>query len=242
MENNNKKVCKICGMPMTNYINNIPYCKRHYLQIKRHGKILNRTIYEPNEWKVLNNYAICITYNKYGIPNNIVKVDIDKMEELKRYKIYCRKHDCGKQYACLSINGKKVLLHRYLMNVYNKEYTLNSSIDHINGDSLDNRMSNLRICSHKDNMKNIKKGDKIIGVYKSPNKNNKWIARIMSNYKTIDLGYFNTFEEAVIARLTKEKELCNEYGPNSKLYYLLDYPSPIKELKNVLERECNRIG
>ena len=36
----------------------------------------------------------------------------------------------------------------------------------------------------------------------------------MVNYHTINLGYFDTFEEAVLARLTKEKEVCGEYdGP-----------------------------
>ena len=215
-------------------MNGDPYCKKHYLQMKRHGKILERTIFDKNEWKIFTDYAICITYNKEGTPNGIVKVDIDKVQDLKQYKIYCRTHDCGKQYACICIDGRKVLLHRYLMNIYNQEYTLQTCVDHINGDSLDNRIANLRICSHKDNMKNIRKGKKIIGVSKSPNKNNKWIARIMSNYKTINLGYFDTYEQAVIARISKEKELFEDYGPNSSLYYLLDYPSPIDKLKEVL--------
>lgn len=237
-----KQLCIICGTPMDSHFEGNPYCKKHYLQMKRHGRILNRTIFDKNEWKILKDYAICITYNKQGEPNSIIKVDIDKVEDLKKYKIYCRTHDCGKQYACLTIDNKKVLLHRYLMGIYNQEYTLKSCIDHINGDSLDNRLSNLRICSHTDNMKNIRKDNKIIGISKSPNKNNRWIARIMSNYRTLNLGYFDTYEEAVIARLTKEKELCGEFGPNSSLYYILDHPSPIKELQKVLQGECNRIG
>ena len=56
----------------------------------------------------------------------------------------------------------------------------------------------------------------------------------MSNYKTINLGYFDTYEQAVIARISKEKELFGDYGPNSSLYYLLDYPSSIDKLKEVL--------
>ena len=56
----------------------------------------------------------------------------------------------------------------------------------------------------------------------------------MSNYKAIHIGTFDTYEEAVIARLTKEKELCGEYGPNKDLYYLISHPSPIEELKKVL--------
>ena len=228
------EVCVVCGKPLDSHFNGSAYCKKHYLQMRRHGKILDRTIFDKNEWKLLEKYAICITYNKKGIPNSIIKVDLENVEKLRHYKIYCRTHDCGKQYACLNVNGRKVLLHRYLLNIHNQEYTLKSCIDHINGDSLDNRVSNLRICSMKQNLQNIRKGNKIIGISKSPNKNDRWIARIMSNYKTINLGYFDTYEEAVIARLKKEKEICGSFGPNKDLYYLLDYLSPIEELKKVL--------
>ena len=58
----------------------------------------------------------------------------------------------------------------------------------------------------------------------------KWTARICHNYKTIYLGYYDTAEEALLARLKKEQELCGEYGPNKDLYYVLNHPSPIKEL------------
>ena len=203
--------------------------------MKRHGRVLRRTIYDSNEWLLFDDYAACITYKREGSPGGIVKVDRDKVENLKRYKIYCRKHDCGKQYACITVDGRKVLLHRYLLGIYNEEYTLRTTVDHINGDSLDNRLCNLRICSQSDNMKNIRKDRKIIGVHKSPNKNNRWIARIMSNYKTINIGYFDTYEEAVLARLKVEEKLCGEFGPNKELYYLLRHPSPITELKKVLE-------
>ena len=56
----------------------------------------------------------------------------------------------------------------------------------------------------------------------------------MSNYKTINIGYYDTFEEAVLARISKEFELFGEFGPNKKFYYLLSHPSPIDELKKVL--------
>lgn len=83
-------------------------------------------------------------------------------------------------------------------------------------------------------MQNIKKKNKITGVEKGPNNNGKWVARIMSNYKSIHIGTFNTYEEAVLARLTKEQELCKEFGPNKDLYYLINHPTPIEELKKVL--------
>ena len=33
----------------------------------------------------------------------------------------------------------------------------------------------------------------------------------------------------------KEKELCGEYGPNSDLFYILNLPSPLEELKKVFQ-------
>jgi hypothetical protein len=43
------------------------------------------------------------------------------------------------------------------------------------------------------------------------------------------LGYFDTEQEAVIARLTKEFELCGDYGPNKDLYHLLGHCSKARE-------------
>ena len=51
-----------------------------------------------------------------------------------------------------------------------------------------------------------------------------------------------TFEEAVYSRLVWEKEHFKEYSPNKYLFYVLDHPSPIEELKQLFEKECNRIG
>lgn len=187
------------------------------------GKITKRTIYDPNEYILHDDYAECITYDKEGNETARIKVDLDKVEELKQFKIYIRKQGGDTWYAAISINGKKVLLHRYLMGMHEEEYSIKKVVDHINGD----RVQNLRVCEHKDNMKNIRKGNKVIGV--SQLKNGKWAARIMHNYKGMHLGYFDTEQEAVIARLTKEFELCGDYGPNKDLYHLLGHCSKARE-------------
>lgn len=102
------------------------------------------------------------------------------------------------------------------------------------GDSLDNRKSNLRVCSHRENMKNIRKKDKVIGV--SIKKDGRYTSRIMNNYKTLNLGIFETYEEAVLARITKEYELCGEYGPNKDLFYVLNLPYPLEELSKIFQK------
>lgn len=215
--------CEVCENQAFARFHEQPLCKRHYMQMYHNGKFLDRTIFEPNKWELFEDHAICVTYNKKGVANSIVKVDLDKVEELRQFKIYCRLNN-GKRYACISIGGRKILLHRYLMGIHNNEYTLSTTIDHMNGDSLDNRMANLRICPQRDNMKNIHKEGKVTGV--SHLRNGKWVARIMSNYRTLNLGTFDDKEGAIIARLKKEKELFGEFGPNRELYYLLDHPSP----------------
>ncbi len=124
------------------------------------GKITERTIYDPNEYILHDDYAECITYDKEGNETARIKVDLDKVGELKQFKIYIRKQGGDTWYAAISINGKKILLHRYLMGVHEEEYSIKKVVDHINGDKLDNRIQNLRVCEHKDNMKNIRKGSK----------------------------------------------------------------------------------
>jgi hypothetical protein len=64
-------------------------------------------------------------------------------------------------------------------------------LDHINQIKTDNRISNLRIVSHSQNMYNT--NSKGYYWHKS---SNKWRSRITFEGKNIHLGYFNTEEEA----------------------------------------------
>lgn len=77
-------------------------------------------------------------------------------------------------------------------------------VDHINGDGLDNRRRNLRVCTNSQNQwnrrisKRNKTGEK--GVSVDPKgSNKKWHASISVSGKSISLGYFTTKTEAAKA-------------------------------------------
>lgn len=88
-------------------------------------------------------------------------------------------------------------------------------IDHINGDRLDNRLSNLRMVSTATNLRNQKRrGNNTSGhTGVSFNKQlKKWDVRIHSNNKQFYLGSFTEKEDAVAVR--KEAEKKYKYHPN----------------------------
>jgi len=71
----------------------------------------------------------------------------------------------------------------------------NSMLDHMNGDSLDNRPSNLREVTHSTNLANSKHRNRLLptGVYA---KNGRFQARISVNKALRTLGTFDTPKEA----------------------------------------------
>lgn len=76
------------------------------------------------------------------------------------------RNQMGKNYAHFSLkgSGKKVAIHRFLLGLSDIKYSIDQVVDHINGDSLDNRKSNLRICTQHQNTQNGRKKGKIVGV------------------------------------------------------------------------------
>ena len=87
--------------------------------------------------------------------------------------------------------------------------------DHINGDGLDNRKQNLRICTHAENLRNRRLGKNNTSGYKgvSWHKLHKlWYAHISHNKKLMSLGYFKDKEEAAKAYDRKAIELFGEFA------------------------------
>lgn len=122
------------------------------------------------------------------------------------------KHNQG--YRATSIDWKRYLLHRLAWLYVYGEFP-NGFIDHINRDRSDNRISNLRVVSRSENQQNHKlsKTNKsgVAGVIWAK-KDKRWHARIWLGGKTKNLGYFKTFEEAVLARKQAEKEFYSLPG------------------------------
>lgn len=90
-----------------------------------------------------------------------------------------------------------IWLHRQIMNCPKGLF-----VDHINGNPLDNRKSNLRICSHKQNMQNIIKKKSHSSLYKGVvwvKERKKWVAAIHLNYKRFYIGGFENELHAAMA-------------------------------------------
>lgn len=105
---------------------------------------------------------------------------------------------------------KKLRLHRYLMD----EIDPNIFIDHIDGNPLNNRKSNLRRTTPAQNAQNHKMSKANTsganGVYWNK-RNKRWCALISINSKLTYLGYFDTKEEAIQARKKAEEKYYGEY-------------------------------
>lgn len=106
-------------------------------------------------------------------------------------------------------------MHRIIMNCPEDR-----QVDHINGDGLDNRKSNLRVCTQRQNSCNTLKYSTNKSGYKGVSfskDTNKWRATIVVNYKQIHLGLFNTPEEAAEAYINKAREIQGEFFPKNRV-------------------------
>jgi len=141
-------------------------------------------------------------------------VDDEDFEELSRHKWHAKVHGRpGAVYAARYFhrNGKGITerMHRRIM-----QPARGLDVDHVNGNGLDNRRSNLRVCTRSENCANSNghsdRASRFKGVVAVHG--GVWRAKIEVNYRNIHLGRFATEEEAALAYNAAAVEHFGEFA------------------------------
>lgn len=212
------KQCEICGETKGQIYGKAAYgmdlCRKHYTHLRRHGEILERTTMDSNEYVVNGNVTEIILYDKSYNESGRALIDTKFIDIAKEYK-WC----ISNNYVAHSCNGKTTKLHRLVTNAPD-----GLVVDHINHNPLDNRLSNLRVCTQSENMCNtVNRSDNTSGykgVYWDKSRG-LWMASIQVKNKSKHLGRFPDINDAIEARRKAVEKYFGEfaYNPESDVSY-----------------------
>lgn len=192
------KACSVpsCGRPRSGK----HWCATHYMRWWKTGDVrADEPIREsvgPSPVSVCGGIALVRLSN-----GTVAVVSAEDSERVARG----RWHYMGRGYVVGDVDGRRVVLHRWLLDA-----PTGVLVDHANGDRLDNRRDNLRFASARQNTAHRTK----------PNKNNssghrgvswdrfrgRWLAKVMVDRKNVHVGRFERREDAVEAvRCARER-------------------------------------
>jgi HNH endonuclease/AP2 domain len=121
-------------------------------------------------------------------------------------------------YRTVRVKSKVIHAHRlawlYVYGVLPPE-----EVDHINGDTMDNRIENLRLANRTQNCGNIVKRPGACGLFGVSKQSNtrKYRASITVNSKRLSLGYFDTAEEAHAVAMAALDKHRGEFSPAARI-------------------------
>lgn len=96
--------------------------------------------------------------------------------------------------------SRKVMMHRFVLDAPH-----GIEVDHINGDKLDNRRANLRLCTDSQNRMNVER-------FKSNKSGFKGVHRAKNKWRAEINGYFDAAEDAARAYDRAALELFGEFA------------------------------
>lgn len=177
------------------------YCQKHYEQMKRHKKILERTIYTPNEILDRGDYCEMIIYNIQGDEKMSTLFLKKHLEKIKQHK-WCFSGGYIVSNYKQGIVKKHIRLHHFIAGNPPKGLVT----DHINRNTLDNRDENLRFVTQSQNQFNTKiRKDNTSGIKGVVKYGNGWIAVIQYKKRKIYLGYSKNKKDATKMRKKAEQ-------------------------------------
>ena len=224
-----KHRCCVCNAfenrlrPIVMFENNY-YCMKHYAQITKDGTITDASPAkrcETNYYEEFNDYIKVTVCSFSGIEKGSFFIDADDIFKCKKYKWDINEGKNGYKTVVSNSSDKRIILHRYLL-----DYDGDLQIDHIDRNPLNNRKCNLRIVTSVEN--NANKTAKNLELYK----NGKYKCMFIRYGVQFYLGYFNTQEEANIAKRNKLLEI-----EENKDLYIKQYNEMTKEKSTGISRK-----
>lgn len=195
----NETACDICGVSSANkrvtffreY--NKHLCPKHYNQLRRFGEITDsipKSERDKNDIIMRGEYAEVIIDNVPTGKRYAVLIDAEDVERVSKHKwnVNIQRNRYNYTTVVSMVDKKLVKMHRFILGYYG-----DLVVDHINGNTLDNRKSNLRIVTPTENKQNVNP----VGIYK---RSGKWAASFQRDNQQHWVGTFNTAEEARQAR------------------------------------------
>ena len=139
---------------------------------------------------------------------------------LARYKwhISAKKYAARDERMINGCKGKRIYMHRQILDAKQGE-----CVDHINHNTLDNRLSNLRICTHQQNLSNQSLSQasttRFKGVHLSKEKGRvkRFVAYIKVKQVRRVIGYYLTAIEAARAYNDAAKKSFGEFAYLNKV-------------------------
>lgn len=148
---------------------------------------------------------ISLTQGQYAL------VDDADYEWLMQWKWRVQKTTATNWYAIRTMGNKQILMHRLILGISNDRQT-----DHINHNGLDNRRSNIRLCTCQQNQFNQRRQQReTTSEYKGVGwckRAKKWKSRIKRNSREIHLGYYDSEIAAAKVYDAKAVELFGEFA------------------------------
>lgn len=181
-----KRLCEVDGCDHIYLAKGV--CRKHYEQMRHHGRILKATPYEPNVINLLDDRAEIVLSTKHGEYVAVAIIDIEDVERVSLYKWFCEKGYPKSERAGY--------LHRFVMDAQD-----GVEVDHIIA-PLENRKRFLRFATHQQNVQykrmrsNNTSGFKGVSWAKV---NRKWVVQISVDKKQTFIGYFDEKRQAAIA-------------------------------------------
>lgn len=153
-------------------------------------------------------------------------IDAEDYDRISKYSWYARQDGNVWYVQCNYTNqlGKRTTfrLHREILNA-----PQGISVDHIDGNGLNNVKENLRLCTHAENHGNRRVQVNNTTGYKGVTFNkkyNKWKSRIHYRGKRYELGEFRSAEEAALAYNSKAIELFGNFARLNIIGEKIEFP------------------